>query len=452
MTSSVQTVRFRPKNAAGEYGAIVEAPIGTYTATGVSLRVSATAGLTQYTIYWSGTGTITYSTDGVSFFTPPTSGFTVLRTTSDQALTFQAVLGSQITTDTITIPALGKGMDVPDLSLTPGTLGATSVAFQARSINPNGGADLSFTVTAVNCTFAAPTSGATSLTSSGLTGFTINRPAHNNTAPAYIRVRSSISGGGAEEFTVPIPNVTQDNPGAITVDVSGSTGSVAISFNGPSTCNSWRYAYSTVGYPSDASAAAGTVVTGRQNKVTLFSVLASLGQTVYVTAIPYTDSIGGGIAHPSCRGEATWQTKGSTKTLRIPAMEFMPVGNDVAWNLPVYLEPTNLSTFLGAWAPLTLPAGALITAVRFRFYSGDAAASCTGNLSRYDDNASGATIASLNSSPGAGWHTAAAGASEVRSASLMYAVHVFLSNSGSAFARLLWAEVDYTVSSLDQSI
>lgn len=104
--------------------------------------------------------------------------------------------------------------------------------------------------------------------------------------------------------------------GTATVDSNGAWQATA---DGPVSAQSWRYALSNSTFPSDATAAAGTAVAGRTFTVTGGPL--TFGQTIYITAIPYSGTSGNGAAvGPSVHLRGAYQTFSSTVTTTYPPM------------------------------------------------------------------------------------------------------------------------------------
>lgn len=172
--------------------------------TGPTLEVTTVSGITEYQVIWAGIGSIELSTDGGAHWAaPPASPITVPRPIPGAAnleYAFRATRNGQTISNTVSIPALGITTATPNLSVAPGTITATSIVLQPVASNPHTSVTPALTLTYVNCTGNVP---AGSITSGTLVS--VNRPVFAS-APAFVRFRASITGGGFEEITIPVPN------------------------------------------------------------------------------------------------------------------------------------------------------------------------------------------------------------------------------------------------------
>lgn len=193
---------------------------------GPTLIVTPTPGSTNYTLVWSGSGTITLSIDGGAYSTPPSSPITVARgATVDKVYTFKSVLNDQTVTDAITIPSLEKDTVSPDLDVIPGTPTSTTQPYTVSATNPAGGSAPTITVTPYGCTMViGGVTYSTAQTVASGTVVTANRPSTTTNTQAHISFRAAIAGGGAEEITASV--IAQLNLGP-TLTVTPTPGATA---------------------------------------------------------------------------------------------------------------------------------------------------------------------------------------------------------------------------------
>lgn len=96
----------------------------------------------------------------------------------------------------------------------------------------------------------------------------------------------------------------------------GENGAVTFSIDGPYGCNSIRYSTSTSAFPADATvAASGTLINARFTGEVTPGVTLSFGQTVYITAVPFSGSSGSGSQLPSIRLIGKRETFTATKSV-----------------------------------------------------------------------------------------------------------------------------------------
>lgn len=239
--------------------------------------------------------------------------------------------------------------------------------------------------------------------------------------------------------------IRHDASQPIAVDVLPD-GSVNVSLSGAANDSSWRYAYSTSAMPSDATAAAGAVVTGRQATVNI-AVGLTLGQTIYVKAIPYPFTAGSGTPGPSTSATKTRENKVATKTITFPAAELVPVDDTQQYLFsPTYVTGSvanQLATFIGA---VVIPRGVTITAARSRVFRVNAGDQAAVNFRRSSDDGTETAIANLTAtSTSTNWQTVSASFTEVVGANTVYYVHVSVRGAANAAdGRFLWLEIDYT--------
>lgn len=196
-------------------------------------------------------------------------------------------------------------------------------------------------------------------------------------------------------------------------------GSVEISIDGQPWVASYKYATSTAGFPSDATARAGTTVNGRQVTVSLGAATLNLGDTIYATFLPYSATAGGGEEGASIRMRATRHDASATKTVFFGANAFTPA--QTSFNVDAHLAFSNayVKTISSSTLPaninlvdnLQLPEGVTVTNVSYEVYT-------DGTYGRaevyfYRTDASGARI-SLGSAThdAAGWATKSLSMSE----------------------------------------
>jgi hypothetical protein len=225
---ATQLVEVQGKNAAAEWGPSITTRVplfaGSGTASGPTLTVTPTPGTSSYSIAWTGTGTVQLSINGGSYGTPSASPISVTRTSNDQVYAFKATAAGQTIGDSITVPSLEKGTDVPDLTVVAGTPTATQTPFTVSATNPSGGTAPTITVTPTNCTMVIGGSTfSTAQTVSSGTVVTVNRPSSTQSEQATIRFRAAIAGAGAEEISRTVPTALALGPSLSLTVVPGPT-------------------------------------------------------------------------------------------------------------------------------------------------------------------------------------------------------------------------------------
>jgi hypothetical protein len=144
----------------------------------------------------------------------------------------------------------------------------------------------------------------------------------NDALRRQFKARHAGDGLTASSYTS-VVTVTPWSPLALPAFTSTAQATVSIDSNGAWTATvdgqvfvqSWRYALSTSAFPSDATAASpgtGTLISGRT-----FSISGgplTFGQTIYITAVPFTGPNATGAALPSIHGRGAYQTYTATKT------------------------------------------------------------------------------------------------------------------------------------------
>ncbi len=228
-------------------------------------------------------------------------------------------------------------------------------------------------------------------------------------------------------FALPAPSISQ---GTVAIDTNGATSWQA---DGPAAQAYIKYAESTSAFPSDADAAAGTTITGRQVSRTGGPTL-SFGQTLYVTAIPYTAD---DVPLRSFRMKGARQSYTATVTRSFSPVVFTQdptintnlvvgfnLGNLVAGIISnIDLAPTGGGpphTFGAVSALLchpVLPDGATITQVQMEVYNND---TTTGpphgavgfEFARVVGNAE-TGLATANTTTASGWQLVTASLSEL---------------------------------------
>lgn len=145
-----------------------------------------------------------------------------------------------------------------------------------------------------------------------------------------------------------------------------------------------------------------------------------------------------------------------TKSMRFTAADFRPVDTDVhpnKINSFGALEANSTGEML-AVAALILPVGVTIKRIRTHGYSEDAGDVVETDLVRAEQNGTlPTTIATYALTEGGGWQTVSSGAlSEKVAASHYYIVIDMEPDDQVTDAQMLWVEVDYEVSDLEQSL
>lgn len=205
------------------------------TSFGPTLDVKATPGPTTYSIAWSGVGTL-LSIDGAAYAAPGASPIAVTRPAAGspaKEYTFQNTLDGQVVTNVVTVPSLDKDTVTPDLTVVPGTMTPTGMAFSATATNPSGGAAPSIFIRLRG----------TISTSDGLAdgteypwagaSLTVDRPPFGTTTQASMTVRAALAGGGEEIIQRTILNQVKDSFGpSLVVTPTPSSGNYSLAYAG----------------------------------------------------------------------------------------------------------------------------------------------------------------------------------------------------------------------------
>ncbi len=175
---------------------------------GPSLIVTPTPGNPNYSLAWSGSGTITVSIDGAGYGAPAATPISVARGaegTDGVVYSFHAVLDGQTIENSVTIPPIGTDTNTvtPDLTVTPGTQTSTTQPFTVTATDPSGANTPVIKVqtegtTATGSSVGAIADGVLTTIPSGEV-VTVARPAFN-TVPAMVTFTANLvaSSGGAE--------------------------------------------------------------------------------------------------------------------------------------------------------------------------------------------------------------------------------------------------------------
>lgn len=141
-----------------------------------------------------------------------------------------------------------------------------------------------------------------------------------------------------------------------------------------------------------------------------------------------------------------------TKTLRIPAHEFVPTDESQQWDVSVgYYRPGAAATILNIRAAIPLPKGVTVTATRFRGYRQNSTDSNVVGFNRVNDDGTNDTLAALTHSATT-WETVDSSAMSVTVGDEGYfLVGTLTGVAAAADARLLWCEVDYTMSDFEDA-
>jgi hypothetical protein len=240
--------------------------------------------------------------------------------------------------------------------------------------------------------------------------------------------------------------------------------------DGPPNTVSWRYAISTSGYPTDATAAAGSVVTGRTFSLSSGSAL-TFGQTIYITAIAYDGPSGTGaqVAVPS-HMQYSFTSFTATKTLTYSAasciseqsVNFDSGGGVLPWFfdtdgalIGVDGAAGDVTQFIQLLAGIPNgTTGVTLTSIGVTAYDNNPAfvGGFNFGLLRQVTNTS-TTLTSGNTTNGAGWQTMTRSLSENTSGGRSYALVLeFIAGSSTANdLRYAGISVTYTMSDPKQA-
>lgn len=207
------------------------------------------------------------------------------------------------------------------LSPSPSSDAGVNARFQVTGIDPTGATTPQVEIVSLSPGLSV------------VSGAAVGTPASNNSTwkvalgapgsgPGTIIARALSALNYADQVIAVPEQTTLANPqGTVSVDANGSW---SFTVDGPANTLSFKYATSTSAFPSDATAAAGTVIgsSARTATVTGGGTLA-FGATIYITVIPYTGASGTGTALPSIRLRGSYQSYSATKTVAFSRSSFV---------------------------------------------------------------------------------------------------------------------------------
>jgi hypothetical protein len=403
----------------------------------------------------SGTGA---ASGWVTDATPPYAasvGISAPESTVEYRITAYDMNGvSQIVTQKSVSFIPGQNLLLIKAALVAGSITKTSFDVDITVTDPSAtAATMTLSHTEQGCTVARTGGGFDPLTTTGGTfRYTVTR---SSTADAGSGGSTfTVSASGRVDGTLFIPADAQDLDAAATITLSVKPdGSCPATLSGHNNTASWMY-FAVSGTspttPSDATVlASGTVVNGRIAELASVATLA-LGQRCILKAIPFTGASATGTAGQSVVAQVDRQNKTTTKTLQVAHTLFQPASSSdsVARALSATTTGAKTNVLFFAWVPL--PAGATITAWRFKGTRNNGNGSLSCDLYRMD---SPTLVSSLT-------HTTTGIQIPSASTSLfigseMYMVLCSIDTSSATNAndnQLYYVEFDYSAPNLDTSI
>jgi hypothetical protein len=238
-----------------------------------------------------------------------------------------------------------------------------------------------------------------------------------------------------------------DEDGALKVRVIGDTHTGSI-----------RVAVSTSSFPSSGTVGAATAVDGRQSEWS-FPGPYTLGQAVYISALAYTGTGGGGTASDKIDSLVYRANSAVSKTIRLAgAAIFRPIDETLSYDLSNGYFRLNVFNTVQGMIPV--PKGATLTAVRVRAYVANAGGSFADflrlQLQRVGNDGAVTQLGSnvdYNAGAGGTWQTLTVGSlSEDTSGDRSYVMWgSFLGDGASHDNRIAWLEYDIDVPNVDVS-
>lgn len=210
--------------------------------------------------------------------------------------------------------------------------------------------------------------------------------------------------GNAWDFTAQGEGLDAIPQGVIAIPSGGTTVTPTAVLDGAPWVASYKWAESTSAFPSDATARAGTTANGRQVTIALSSALA-LGDSVYLTALPYVSTNAGGLEGSSVRIKATRHDFSATKTVYVTFNSFL------AFPVSTYLATTGYLSNVGmpalyfesVYGDLLVPSGVTLTGISADLYLVVATSEqVTVSLERVGTDGTTTNIANVQAA-GGGW-------------------------------------------------
>lgn len=194
----------------------------------------------------------------------------------------------------------------------------------------------------------------------------------------------------------------------VTVSVNPD-GSWSATWDGPEWVQSVKYGFSTSAFPSDATIiASGTVANGRTLTVTSVAGSLTLGQTLYLTVIPYRGLNATGLKGQSIHGRASFQDYSTTRTVRYTAMSLMAMDDFSSSHFVAtagYVRPNATvdgdDVFFRMLVPL--PDGVTVTNVTAYLHNPATGAAPKWSFVRIDSTGGSNPIIANSAGPGTGW-------------------------------------------------
>lgn len=257
-------------------------------------------------------------------------------------------------------------------------------------------------------------------------------------------------------------NPTDMPQGTIAIDEDGN---VEVTVDGPQWCASYMFKGDTSAFPSEATVrASGTTQDGRQISISSASFATlGIGDTIFVTLLPYSATAAGGTEGPSIKLRATRHDFSATKTAYYTASGFRLEKNGGSGSLIDTNADVRPSGFAFLDVPYAIgfpviPNGVTITEVGFHVYDNDGGA---GNrleciLARLDDSASWGyvSITGTDSSAGAGQEIITSSVSESTTGNRYKALVSFIINDAANQGNLRFnaVSITYTMPTSDKAL
>lgn len=349
-------------------------------------------------------------------------------------------------------------IEVTVLDPSPSTDGGTLLRIQVSGVDPAGGSP-QVRITALSSNVTINTGPAVGTLSPNDQIWKLTLP-DASTGPGNVTVEA-VLGVKSAKTTIPVPSKSSVAipQGSVLID---SGGFAHVQWDGPTEAVSYRYLTSTSAWPSEATtAASGNIVNGRQQDFAISPVL-SLGQTIYITIVPFTGTGATGTQLTSIRLYGSFQTYARSKTQYFGAGSLLPDGDGGAgwaWKVASGLlqltaipaNPPVLGQGFTCYVPV--PAGCTLTNVSFNDNSPAAGGTTSFAVGRVSSAGAYTSLGSGSTTVGAGWQIISLNMSDTTGQ--RYEINVSFVNAGSVASvndQFAGFYVTYTMPTSDKTL
>lgn len=209
------------------------------TTFGPTLDVATTHGATTSSIAYSASGTVTLSINGGTRSTAPASPIVVTRPAAGAAsldYSLQTTLDGQTITTNVLVPSVDQDTVTPSLTVTPGAITATTIAFTMSAINPQTGAAVTIVNLITDSSSTVP--GVSTFPANTLLGLNssqsivVDRPAFGTATQATITFWATIGNAVTRiQRTIPSQVKTSFGP-SLVVTPTPSSANYSLAYSG----------------------------------------------------------------------------------------------------------------------------------------------------------------------------------------------------------------------------